>query len=86
MWIIGTQYDAGRIARVINPEEVPAGLKSGVWIGGIVDGAVKGSEPVKVSRAKEIPRGWKNCQPGFRGDEVKWQEGYFVEVRNDNEM
>ena len=83
MWIIGTQYDAGRIARVINPENVPVGVKSGIWTGGIVDGAVKGSEPVEVSRAKEIPRNWKGRQPGFRGDEVKWQDGYFVEVRND---
>lgn len=81
MWIIGTQYDAGRIARVINPEEVPADVKSGIWTGGIVGEAVKGSEPVKVSRAKEIPRSWKDRQPGFRGDEVKWQDGYFVEVK-----
>lgn len=27
MWIIGAQYAAGRIARVINPEEVPADAK-----------------------------------------------------------
>lgn len=85
-WIIGTMYDNGRIARVLNPQDIPAGTKDGIWTGGIADEfgrrAVQGSEPVKFSRAKEIPRAWLGRQPGWRGAEVRYdaESGYFIDV------
>lgn len=86
-WIICTMYDRGRIAEVENPQDIPAEVKDGIWTDGVeVDEfgrrAVKGSEPVKVSHAREIPRKWRGEVPGFRGSVVRYdaESGYFVTV------
>lgn len=86
-WIIGTMYDRDRIAKVINPDDIPGGVKEGIWTGGIAEDefgrrAVKGAEPVKVSRAREIPRAWRGAVPGFRGAEVRYDvgSGYFIDL------
>ena len=86
MFIMTNQYDAGRIYRVINPDDCP--LVGGD--GAIVCDAIEESQggdacvcglSVIVSRAKTIPRTWKHKQPGIQNTEVQWNKEHEVFVR-----
>lgn len=86
-WIMGTKYDRGRIAHVKNGESIPRCVTDGVWTGAVVEDefgrlALKGFEVIAVSHAREIPRKWRHCQPGYRGHEVRYDPGtgYFIDA------
>lgn len=89
MWILSHQYDAGRIARVTNPDEVPVSMTGGTWTDGVDGTALKGAYAVNISRSQAFPRQWRGKQPGcynlngseWCGPEVRWDGRYFVTVR-----
>ena len=93
MFIMTNQYDAGRIYRVVNPDDCPLSGGDGALMcdeiqeSPLGDACVCGLSVV-VSRAKTIPRAWKYRQPGIQDTEVQWNKKHEVFVRifnNDDE-
>lgn len=86
MFIMTNQYDAGRIYRVVNPDDCPlSGGDVALMCDDIEDsplnkGYVCGLSVV-VSRAKTIPRAWKHIQPGIQETDARWDKSHEVFVR-----
>ena len=87
MFIMTKQYNAVRIYKVINPDNCPlsSGNSGALLCNSIEDSPlIKGYTcglPVRVSRAKIIPRKWKQLLPGLQDTEVRWDNEYEVFVR-----
>ena len=89
MYILTNQYDAGRIYKVINPDDCPLSGGSGAIVCDGIEDSPLGTRyicglSVIVSRAKTIPRKWKHIQPGIQDTEVRWDKKHeaFVRVFN----
>lgn len=86
MFIMTNQYDAGKIYRVVNPDDCPLGGGDGAIVcdeiqeSPLGDACVCGLSVV-VSRAKNLPRNWKHVQPGIQDTEVRWDTKHKVFVR-----
>lgn len=90
MWILSIQYDAGHVAYVTNPEDVPAdfGYRDVyLWLGRANDGSYTGGGACRVSRAKNFPRQWRNelgarniVPSGWYGPVVCYEDGNFVDL------
>ena len=86
MYILTDQYNAGRIYKVINPDDCPlSSSDSAIVCDGIEDSPL-GTRyvcglSVIVSRAKTIPRTWKHVQPGIQDTEVRWNKKHEVFVK-----
>lgn len=92
MYIMTNQYDAGRIYKVINPDDCPLRGGDGAIVcdeiqeSPLGDACVCGFSVV-VSRAKTIPRAWKYRRPGLQDTEVQWNKKHevFVRIFNDDD-
>ena len=93
MWILAIQSEAGSIAHVLNPEDVPHDFDfRGVhtWIGGLDaedPTTPTGAEACRVSRAKGFPRQWRDARDArqffdkeWHGWQVRYEDGRFVSV------
>lgn len=86
MYILTDQYDAGRIYKVINPEDCPLVGGTGAIVCDEIQESPLGDScvcglSVVLSRAKTIPRAWKHVQPGIQDTDVRWDKSHEVFVR-----